>query len=76
MGKKSGSRSAIRDEQSGSHFLELRNHFFGLKYLNSMMPTRDPGWKKFGSRMEKKVGSGIGKKHPGFATPIFGIQDF
>jgi hypothetical protein len=27
----------------------------------------DPGWKKFGSGMEKD-GSGIRSKHPGFAT--------
>jgi hypothetical protein len=42
----------IRDEQPGSYFLELRNHFFafwGLKYLNSLMRIRDPGWKKVGS---------------------------
>jgi hypothetical protein len=49
----------IRDEQSGSYFLELRNHFFvffGVKILKfldadpgSGMETvriRDPGWKK------------------------------
>jgi hypothetical protein len=38
--------SGIRDEQPGSYFLELRNHFFaflGLKYLNSLMRIRDPG---------------------------------
>ncbi len=36
MGKKSGSGwIRIRDEQPGSYFLELRNHFFGFKYLNS-----------------------------------------
>jgi hypothetical protein len=27
LGKKSGSGSGIRDEQPGSYFLELRNHF-------------------------------------------------
>jgi hypothetical protein len=32
----------------------------GLKYLNSLMRIRDPGW--------KKVGSGIRAKHPGSAT--------
>jgi hypothetical protein len=56
--------SGIRDEQPGSYFLELRNHFFllfwGLKYLNSFTRIRDPGW--------KKVGSGIRDKHPGSAT--------
>jgi hypothetical protein len=46
MGRKSASGSGIRDEQLGSYFLELRNHFFGflgLKYLNSLMWIRDPG---------------------------------
>jgi hypothetical protein len=33
MGKKSGSgsRIRIRDEKTGSYFLELRNHLFGVK---------------------------------------------
>jgi hypothetical protein len=67
-GRKSASGSGIRDEQPGSYFLELRNHFFvflGLKYLNSLMRIRDPGWKKFGS--------GIRDKHPGSATLLKGI---
>ncbi len=29
MGRKSASGSGIRDEQPGSYFLDLRNHFFG-----------------------------------------------
>ncbi len=33
--------SRIRDEQPGTYFLELRNHFLGLKYLNSLMRIRD-----------------------------------
>jgi hypothetical protein len=46
-------RIRIRDELPGSNFLEL-NHFFGLKYLNSLIRIRDgqnldPGWKKVGS---------------------------
>jgi hypothetical protein len=45
MGKKSGSGSEIQDEQPGSYFLELRNHFFGLKYFFDPVP----GWKQFGS---------------------------
>ncbi len=60
MGRKSASGSGIRDEQPGSFFLELRNHFFGffgvkiLKFFDagSGMETvriRDPGWKKVGS---------------------------
>jgi hypothetical protein len=61
-GRKSASGSGIRDEQPGSYFLELRNHFFaflGVKILKffdedpgSGMETvriRDPGWKKVGS---------------------------
>jgi hypothetical protein len=72
-GRKSASGSGIRDEQPGSYFLELRNHFFvflGVKILKlfdedpgSGMETvriQDPGW--------KKVGSGIRDKHPGSAT--------
>jgi hypothetical protein len=75
MGRKSASGSGIRDEQSGSYFLELRNHFFGfmgvkiLEFFDadpgSGMETvriRDPGW--------KKVGSGIRDKHTGSATLI------
>ncbi len=67
---KSGSGSGIWNEQPGSYFLELRNHFLGLKYLNSLMGIRDsdPGWKKFGSGNRdqglKKVGSGIRKNIP------------
>jgi hypothetical protein len=73
MGRKSSSGSGIRDEQPGSYFLELRNHFFVffcvkiLKFFDvdpgSGMETvriRDPGW--------KKVGSGIQDNHPGSAT--------
>jgi hypothetical protein len=53
----------IRDEQPGSYFLGLRNLFFaflGLKYFDE-----DPGWRQFGSGMEK---SRIRDKHPGSAT--------
>jgi hypothetical protein len=53
MGKKSGSRSGIwiRDEKPGSHFRELRNHIFGLKYLNSL--------KQIGDGKNVDPGSGI-----------------
>jgi hypothetical protein len=73
-GKKSGSR--IRDEQSESYFRELRNQFFGLKYLNSMMRIRDigsgmekiqiwdPGWKK------SDPGSGINIPDPQHCKPL------
>jgi hypothetical protein len=71
MGKKSGSGSGIRDEQPGSYFLELRNHFFGLKYLNSLMRIRDPGGKNSdpGSGMEKSRIRDR-EKHPGSATNV------
>jgi hypothetical protein len=66
MGKKSGSGSGIRDEQPGSYFLELRNHFFWLNYLNSLMRIRDPGWKQFGSGIwdGKKTNPGSGINIP------------
>jgi hypothetical protein len=66
MGRKSASGSGIHDEQPGSYFLELRNHFFGLKYLNSLMRIRDPGWRQFGSGIGKKsdLGSGINIPDP------------
>jgi hypothetical protein len=53
-------RIRIRDEQSGSYFQELKPHFFGLKYLNSLMRNRDPGWKKFdfGLRVGKNSNPG------------------
>jgi hypothetical protein len=70
-GRKSASGSGIRDEQPGSYFLELRNHFFaflGVKILKffekdpgSRMETvriRDPGWKKL------DPGSGISIPDP------------
>jgi hypothetical protein len=64
MGRKSASGSGIRDEQPGSYFLELRNHFFrffGIKILKFFDAdpgsgsgirdgdSSDPGWKKVGS---------------------------
>jgi hypothetical protein len=65
MGRKSAYGSGIRDEQPGSYFLKLRNHFcgfFGVKipYLNSFMQIRDgdssdPGWKKVGSGIQDKI---------------------
>jgi hypothetical protein len=71
--------SGIWDEQPGSYFLELRNHFFpffgvNLKYLNSLMRIRDPGSGMETVRIRdpgwKKVGSGIRDKHPGSATLV------
>jgi hypothetical protein len=57
-------RIRIRDEQPGSYFLELRNQFFRLKYLNYLMRIPDPGWKKFGPGMEKNSGPGSGINIP------------
>ena len=54
-GRKLASGSGIQDEQPGSYFLELRNHFFAFFFdedPGSGMETvriRDPGWKKVGS---------------------------
>jgi hypothetical protein len=79
-GRKSASGSGIRDEQPGSLFLELRNHFFaflGVKILKFFDEDPgsgiwDPGWRQFGSGIRnpgwKKVRSGIRDKHPGSAT--------
>jgi hypothetical protein len=53
-------------------FIEPRNHFFAflgvkiLKFLNSLMRIRDPGWKQFGSgiRDGKKSDPGSGINIP------------
>jgi hypothetical protein len=68
MGKKSG--FGIRDEHPGSYFGELRNNFFGLKYLNSLMriPIRDPEfflpWIRDPSWKNSDPGSGINIPDP------------
>jgi hypothetical protein len=71
--RKSASGSGIRDEQTGSYFFELRNHFFaflGVKILKFF--DEDPGSGMETVRIQdlgwKKVGSGIRDKHPGSAT--------
>jgi hypothetical protein len=46
MGKKSESGSGMNNPD---HVSESLKQFFGLKYLNSLMQIRDPGWKKFRS---------------------------
>jgi hypothetical protein len=43
----------IRDEQPGSYFREPKKLIFGLKLEILKFLDVDPGWKKFGSRMEK-----------------------
>jgi hypothetical protein len=71
-----GWRIRIRDEQPRSYFRELRYHFLGLKYLNSLMRIWDPGWKEFGSGIRdgknrvrdpgwKKSGPGSGMERIG-----------
>ncbi len=51
MGKKLGSGSGLRIQaEQPDHISECSETiFFWLKYLNSLMQIRDPGWKKFGS---------------------------
>ncbi len=39
--------SGIRDDQPGSYFRELINHFFGVKIIKFF--DAYPGWEKFGS---------------------------
>jgi hypothetical protein len=67
MGKKLGSGSGMINPENISDNVETI--FVGLKYLNSLMRIRDPGWKKFGSGMEKIR---IRYKHPGSATLVLG----
>jgi hypothetical protein len=61
MGKKSGSGSGIRirDEQPGSYFLELRNHFFGLRYFKFFDADPGSGMEKVRIRNGKKLRSGM-----------------
>jgi hypothetical protein len=61
MGKKSESGSGMNNQDHISE--SFKPIFFGLKlkYLNSLMRIRDPGWKKFGSGMVKIR---IRDKHP------------
>jgi hypothetical protein len=67
MGRKSASGSGVRDEQPGSYFLELRNHFFG--FFGVKIPKffdADPGWRQLGSgiRDGKKSDPGSGINIP------------
>jgi hypothetical protein len=69
-----GKKNQDPDPASGSgmnnpdHIPESLETIFGLKYLNSLMWIRDPGWKKFGSGIQdpgwKKFGSGINILEP------------
>jgi hypothetical protein len=61
----------IRDEQPGSYFLELKNHFFvflGVKILKFF--DGDPGWRQFGSGMEKSRIRDGKKSDPGSGINI------
>jgi hypothetical protein len=66
MGRKSASGSGIRNEQPGSFFLELRNHFFWVKILKFF--DADPGRRQFGSGIwdgkKSDPGSGINIPDP------------
>ena len=64
MGKKSG--SGIRIEQPGSYFLELRNHFLGLKVKTLKFFDADPGsgMETVRIRDEKKSDQGSGINIP------------
>jgi hypothetical protein len=71
MGEKSGSRSGMNNPDHISE--SLKN--------NSLMRIRDPGWKKFGSRIRdggiknvRMAGSGIREKHPGSATLLGRVE--
>ncbi len=75
MGKKSGSGTGIRDKQPGSYYQELRNNFFGLKYLNSLMRIRDPGWEKFGSGIRNGENLDLGWKNFGSRLEKIRIRD-
>jgi hypothetical protein len=71
MGKKLGSGSGIRNEQPGSYFLQLRNHFWVkiLKFFLCGSGIRIRDEKNSDPGLEK-VGSGIRnpKKLPGSTT--------
>jgi hypothetical protein len=66
-GRKSASGSGIRDEQPGSYFLELRNHFFaifGVKILIFFDEDPGSGMETVRIRDPGKVGSGINIPDP------------
>jgi hypothetical protein len=77
---KSGSGSGIWNEQPGSYFLELINHFLGLKYLNSLMRSGIRIWDGKNSDLgtgikdRKKFDPGSGKtsriSNTGFGNPL------
>jgi hypothetical protein len=52
MGRKSASGSGMNNSDHIFKSLETFLIFWGLKYFNSLMRIRDPGWRQFGSGME------------------------
>jgi hypothetical protein len=67
MGRKSASGSWIRDEQPGSYFLELRNHFFGffgVKILKFFDADPESGMERVRIRDGKKLDPGSGINIP------------
>ena len=71
----------IRDEQPGSYFLELRNHFFaffGVKILKFFDDDPGSGMEPLRIRDGKKSdpGSGIRDKHPGSAKKSVPCNNF
>ncbi len=77
---KSGSGSGIWNEQPGSYFLELINHFLGLKHSSSLMRSgiriRDGKNSDLGTRIKdrKKLDPGSRKtsriSNTGFGNPL------
>jgi hypothetical protein len=81
MGESQHEDPGIWDEQPGSYFLELRNLFllfWGLKYLNSLMRIRVPGWRQFGSGIRDGIksdpGSGINIPDPQHWSILYSLQ--
>jgi hypothetical protein len=57
MGKTSGTGSGMNNSDHISE--RLKTIFWGLKYLNSVMWIRDPGWKKIRIRDGKNSDPGL-----------------
>ncbi len=69
MGRKSASGSGMNNPDHIFKNIEtIFILFLGLKYLNSLMRIRDPGWRQFGSgirdRKKSDPGSGINIPDP------------
>ncbi len=64
MGIKSASGSGIRDEQPGSYFLELRNHFLWVKIFKFFDADPGSGMETVRIRDGKKSDPGSGINIP------------